>query len=188
MAFGYAIGMLPTAQLVGRRVGRDPTREGSRNPGASNVYRTAGAKAGAIVFAGDFLKGALAAGLGWVAGDRVLALVAGLAAVLGHIAPVARGFRGGKGVATAGGVLATLFPVVAIVVLAVWGGIVKLTGKASLGSIVVVVAVPVAVIALGRPLEEIVLVAVIAGMVVVRHASNIARLVRGDERSLRDPA
>src|SRR3954447_5481745 len=103
VALGYLLGALPTALAVGRRVGRDPTLEGSGNPGASNVYRTAGAKAGAMVFAGDFLKGAIATGIGLVAADRTLAVACGAAAVLGHIAPVTRRFRGGKGVVTACG-------------------------------------------------------------------------------------
>lgn len=184
VALGYLLGTVPTAQVVGRRIGRDPTREGSGNPGASNVYRTAGAKAGATVFAGDVLKGLVATGIGLAAGDRTLALACGAAAVVGHVAPVTRRFRGGKGVATGVGVVLVLFPLLALGVLVVWAAIARLTRKASLASIVAVVALLAAVAAVGRPAIEIIGVAAVALLILLRHASNIERLVRGDERSL----
>jgi glycerol-3-phosphate acyltransferase PlsY len=182
---GYLLGTVPTALLVGRRIGRNPTLAGSGNPGASNVYRTAGAKAGAAVFAGDLLKGAVATGIGLAAGDRTLALVGGVAAVLGHVAPATRRFRGGKGVATACGLIVVLFPVLALVLAVVWAVIAKVTGKASLASIVLAVLIPIAVAAMARPAVEVVGIVVVAALVVVRHAGNIGRLVRGEERSLR---
>ena len=181
---GYLLGTAPTALLVARRHGRDPTREGSGNPGASNVYRTAGAKAGALVFAGDALKGVVATALGLAVDGRLLALAAGGAAVVGHVFPVMRRLRGGKGVATACGVVAVLFPLVAAVGGALWALVAKATGKASLASIVLAVLLPVGALVTDRPIAEVVGVAAIAALVVVRHASNIERLVRGDERSL----
>ena len=185
VVLGYLLGTLPTALLVGRRIGRDPTLEGSGNPGASNVYRTAGAKAGATVFAGDLLKGALATGIGLAAGDRVLALACGGAAVLGHIAPVTRRFRGGKGVATACGLVVVLFPLLAVVTAVAWGAVAKLSGKASLASILIAVLIPIGVAAMGRPAIEVGVVVAVAALLVLRHAENIARLARGEERSLR---
>lgn len=184
VALGYLLGTAPTAQLVGRRVGRDPTLEGSGNPGASNVYRTAGAKAGALVFAGDLLKGMAATGIGWWAGGRVLALVCGAAAVVGHVFPLTRRLRGGKGVATAIGMMLVAFPLLAAGALALWAVIAKATRKASLASLVAAVLLPVGVVAVGRPVEEVAIVAAVAALVVARHAGNIERLVRGDERSL----
>ena len=184
VAVGYLLGTIPTAQLVGRRVGRDPTREGSGNPGASNVYRTAGARAGAAVFAGDLLKGVVATALGLAVGGRALGLACGAAAVVGHIAPITRRFRGGKGVATACGLGVVLYPVLTLVAAVVWGLTVKLTKKASLASLAVVVLVPVGVAVTGRPAVEIVGVVAVAALVVARHAGNIRRLARGEERSL----
>jgi len=184
VALGYLLGTIPTAMLVGRRVGRDPTREGSGNPGASNVYRTAGARAGALVFAGDLLKGVVATGVGLAVGGRSLGLACGAAAVVGHIAPVTRRFRGGKGVATACGMAVVLFPVLTAIAAVVWGVLVKLTGKASLASLAVVVLVPVGIVVTGRPAIEIIGVIAVAALVVARHAGNIRRLVRGEERSL----
>jgi acyl phosphate:glycerol-3-phosphate acyltransferase len=185
VVLGYLLGTLPTAQVVGRRVGRDPTREGSGNPGASNVYRTAGAKAGALVFAGDFVKGVVATGAGLAVGDRVLGLACGAAAVAGHVAPVTRRLRGGKGVATAFGMVVVLFPALAVGAAVVWAAIAKLSGTASVASLVVAIGLPLGVLALGRPAPEVTGVAVVAVLVVARHAGNIARLARGDERSLR---
>ena len=99
----YLLGTFPTAIVVGRRVGRDPTAEGSGNPGASNTFRTMGRRAGATVLVGDVAKGALAAALGLLSGNRAVGVAGGLAAVLGHVAPATRRFRGGKGVATGRG-------------------------------------------------------------------------------------
>src|SRR4051794_404859 len=108
VALAYFAGTFPTAALATRRTGHDPAQEGSGNPGASNVYRLAGRRAGAIVFGGDLLKGALAALAGLAAGGRALGLACGIAAVIGHIFPVTRRFRGGKGVATAAGMAVVL--------------------------------------------------------------------------------
>ena len=83
----YLLGTFPTAILVGRREGRDPTQEGSGNPGASNTFRTMGRRAGAIVLLGDVAKGALAAGVGLATGNRAVGVACGLAAVLGHVSP-----------------------------------------------------------------------------------------------------
>jgi glycerol-3-phosphate acyltransferase PlsY len=182
---GYLLGTMPTALLVGRRAGRDPTREGSGNPGASNVYRTVGARAGALVFAGDALKGIAATGLGLAAGGRGLGLACGAAAVVGHVAPVTRRFRGGKGVATAAGMMVVLEPLLAAAGAVLWAVIAKATGKASLASLALAVALPAGVAATGRPGREVAGVAAVAALVVVRHAGNIERLARGRERSLR---
>jgi len=184
VAFGYLLGTAPTAQLVARRTGHDPMREGSQNPGASNVYRTAGARAGALVFGGDALKGIVATAIGLLAGGRLLGLACGAAAVVGHVWPVTRRLRGGKGVATACGMLAVLFPVLAVAAAVVWGAIVKLTHTASVASLVVAVALPIGVVATGHPVGEVLGVVAVAALVVARHAGNIRRLARGDERTL----
>lgn len=184
MVVGYLLGTVPTAQLVGRRVGRDPTSEGSGNPGASNVYRTAGARAGAMVFAGDALKGVVATAIGLLAGDRVLGLACGAAAVLGHVAPITRRFRGGKGVATACGMVVVLFPTLALFAAVVWGAVVKVSRTASVASLAVAVLLPVGVAVTGHAAREVLGAAAVAALVVARHADNIRRLARGDERTL----
>lgn len=181
----YAVGTFPTAALVARTHGRDVTREGSGNPGASNVYRLAGKRAGLQVFAGDFVKGVLATVAGLVLGGRDLALATGAAAVLGHCYPVTRGFRGGKGVAAAAGFVAVIEPLLALVAVVLWGLVARTTHKASLASVAVVVVIPVGILVRGGASWESVVVIAVGLLIVMRHAGNLARLIRGEERSLR---
>lgn len=181
----YLLGTFPTAILVGRRLGVDPTAAGSGNPGASNTFRTMGRRAGALVLLGDVAKGAVAAGAGLATGNRAIGVACGLAAVLGHVAPLTRGFRGGKGVATAAGMALVLLPLPAVVLAVVWLAAVRLTGAAAAGSIVIAAGLPVAAAVVGRPAGEVAAFAVCGVLVVVRHRTNIDRLRRGEERSLR---
>ena len=182
VAVAYALGMLPSAQLVAGRSGVDPTAAGSRNPGATNVYRTAGRRAGLMVFFADAGKGALAAGLGLAVGDRSLGLACWAAATFGHVLPATRRFRGGKGVATGGGGSLVLFPILGLFVAALFVVVARVSGKASLGSIVIAVALPAGVAATGRGWCEFLVAAGIAAMVLVRHEGNIRRLVSGEEQ------
>lgn len=177
----YLIGTFPTAVLVARAGGHDVTAEGSGNPGASNVARIMGWKFGLLVMAIDALKGAITAGVGlWLAG-RGSAYVLGTSAVLGHTFPVTRGFKGGKGVATAGGMMAVLYPVIVVVLAVVWFLIARILKLASVGSLVVAVLFPVAVALTGRPAWEVGLTTALALVIVLRHLPNLRRLVRGEE-------
>jgi glycerol-3-phosphate acyltransferase PlsY len=180
----YVVGTFPTAILVGRRAGRDPTAEGSGNPGASNAYRTMGRRAGALVLLGDLAKGAVAAGAGLATGNRAVAVGCGLAAVAGHVLPVTRRFRGGKGVATAAGMAVVLLPLVAALLALLWIVVAKLTSTAALASIAIAIALPVGAAAVGRPGGEVAAFALCGAFVVARHRSNIDRLRRGEERAL----
>ncbi|QGG96097.1 glycerol-3-phosphate acyltransferase [Actinomarinicola tropica] len=183
----YALGTLPTAVLVGTRRGVDPTTAGSGNPGASNVYRLMGRRAGVAVLVVDLLKGLLPALAALVLIGRPLALACGLAAVVGHVAPIQRRFRGGKGVATAGGVALVLWPLVSVVLVAAFLLAGRLVGIASVGSLVMAVGLPVGVGLTGRPLGEVLAAAALALLVVLRHAGNIRRLLRGEEQRTRRP-
>src|SRR4051794_22714998 len=184
LALSYLLGTFPTALIVARLTGHDPTQEGSGNPGASNVYRLAGARAGAAVFLGDAVKGAAATAIGRAVGGPPLAMACGVSAVLGHVFPLFRGFRGGRGVATAAGTVAVLEPVVALPLAAAWLLIARVTGRASVASLVVIGATPVTVVALDRPAWEKAGMAALAAIVVGRHAGNLVRLARGDEPTL----
>jgi acyl phosphate:glycerol-3-phosphate acyltransferase len=188
VVFAYALGTFPTGLLVAKREGHDVLDEGSGNPGASNVYRVAGFRAGAVVLIGDALKGGIAAGIGLALGGHVLGLVVGIAAVVGHCFPVQRWGQGGKGVATAGGVGVVVFPILAVALTLVWFLIARVLNKASLGSLVVLVAGPVIVAALGRPAKEVALMSALCVLVLARHHGNIRRLIRGEEGSLRSTA
>jgi len=184
LALSYLLGTFPTALIVARLAGHDPTAEGSGNPGASNVYRLAGLRAGLAVFAGDAAKGAVATAAGRAAGGPEMALACGLAAVLGHCFPVFRRFRGGRGVATAAGTIAVLEPLVAVPFVLLWIGIARLTGKASLASLAVIGGLPVAVFVLDRPGWEKAGITGLSMIVVARHAGNLVRLARGEEPEL----
>lgn len=185
VAAAYFLGTFPTATLVARAHGHDATREGSGNPGASNVYRLAGRRAGLLVFAGDFVKGVLATGAGLALGGRSLALACGAAAVVGHCFPVTRRFKGGKGVATGAGFTLVAEPVVGVVAVVVWYALAKGLGKASVASLIVAVGIPVAVLVLRGPEPRTAVVAAVAVLIVARHADNLARLMRGEERTIR---
>jgi glycerol-3-phosphate acyltransferase PlsY len=179
----YLLGTFPTAALVGRREGRDPTREGSGNPGATNVLRTMGRRAGALVLVGDLAKGALAAGMGLATGNRAVGVACGLAAVVGHVFPVTRRFRGGKGVATGAGMALVLLPGVALALAVVWLVTVKVLRAASAGSVAVAVGFPVGAWLVGRPWGEVLAFAAGSLLIVGRHRENLDRLRRGDEPS-----
>jgi glycerol-3-phosphate acyltransferase PlsY len=181
----YAVGTFPTAQLVGRRFGRDPTREGSGNPGATNVYRTAGRRAGLLVAVGDAAKGALPAAVGYLVDGRPLATVGWAAAVAGHVLPVTRRRQGGKGVATAAGGAAVLHPFVTIALVAVFAMVVRVSRRASAGSVAIAVLLPVGVALVGRPAWEVIAAAALGALVLVRHRGNVQRLLAGTEQTYR---
>lgn len=176
----YLLGTFPTALLVGRREGRDPTKEGSGNPGATNALRTMGRRAGATVLLGDLGKGLLATGGGWAAAGRPVGVACGLAAVVGHVFPLTRRFRGGKGVATAAGMAIVLLPVPSLALGALWGGVVGLTRVSALGSVAVALGLPVAAAVVGRPAGEVAAMAACSALVLLRHRANLARLRSGD--------
>lgn len=180
----YVLGTFPTAILVGRRKGVDPTKEGSGNPGATNMYRTAGKAAGALVLVGDMLKGLVIPIVGLAVDGRPLAMACWAAAVVGHIFPVFRKFRGGKGMATAGGGVIPMFWYVALIGISVFALTVKLTKRGSLGSLAACVAVPALAAAFGRPGWEVAVTAGIFGLCAVRHWSNIKRLLEGRETAV----
>ena len=184
VAGAYLLGTFPTARLASRRRGVDPTGAGSRNPGATNVYRTAGRRAGVLTLVGDVVKGATAAGLGWAVGGHGLGVACGVAAVVGHVAPLTRPSRGGKGVATVAGMALVLFPLAALVSGAAFAVVTALTRTVSLGSIAAAVVLPMAAGALGAPGREVAALVVCAVLVIARHRANIGRLWRGEEPHL----
>ena len=187
MIGAYALGTFPSAHLIGRVVHHDPTTEGSGNPGASNMLRVAGKWAGAAVLLLDTLKGVLAALAGLGLDGRALAAACGIAAVLGHVAPVTRRFRGGKGVATFGGVCFVMWPLVAVAALALWLVLLRLTKKPSIGSLLGTVLVIAGVWLGGREKWEVAMAAVLVAVIYVRHVDNIRRLVRREEKAVGTP-
>lgn len=175
----YILGMLPSAIVVARAKGVDITSFGSGNPGASNVARAIGWKYGSLVFALDAAKGAIPAFL--LLGHRPSAYICGAMAIVGHIFPVTRGFKGGKGIATGGGVLLVLHPIIMVIAALSWIAIMKLSKKASVASIVIVPLVIVLLIVTGKPEWEVLAFVGLGALIEIRHLSNIKRLLSGSE-------
>jgi acyl phosphate:glycerol-3-phosphate acyltransferase len=162
--------------MVARSRGVDILTQGSGNPGASNVARVLGTRWGALVFLLDAIKGAAPALIGLALDTRPGAYVLVSAAVLGHMFPATRRFRGGKGVATMGGATMVLHPVTSLALTAVWIIARKTTGKASLASLLITFGLPIGVAISGAPAWEIVYVIGLCALVLVRHVDNIKRL------------
>lgn len=183
---GYLLGSLPFGYLVARAHGVDIFKVGSGNPGATNVKRVLGAKAGNTVFALDALKGAISAAwpmLPFVASPdaRIMGLVGVIAAVLGHSFSMFTKFKGGKGVATAAGGLVVLIPIASLIGGAVWVLTFFITRYVSLGSVLAALAVPGASWLLNNPLPLNLVATALGLFVVVRHRENIKRLLNGTE-------
>ena len=180
----YLLGTFPTAMLIARANGVNIREVGSGNPGASNVARVLGWRRGIWVFVLDSAKGALATGVGLLIDGRPAGYVIGGAALVGHVFPVWNRFRGGKGVATGGGVIAVMSPIVFAILVALWFAISRLSGKASLASLLIVTVLPIGVGIVRRDVWEVVATIGISVLVVARHQSNIKRLVTRREHAL----
>lgn len=185
VAVAYFAGSFPTASIVGLLSGHDHNQEGSGNPGASNVWRTSGATYGIITVVADALKGCLPVLATLLLSNRTWAAVAWIAATVGHIIPFGRFRRGGKGVATGGGGSLPLYPVLGVGLLVLFALIVKLTKKASLGSLVITALLLIGVVLLHEDVVEIVAAVTVSTLVILRHRANISRLISGDELSVR---
>ena len=182
----YLLGSLPTSHLVSRLIAKIDLREhGSGNLGATNLYRVLGWKYAVPVALFDMGKGVVPVLVfaPAVADSQLLAILCGVAAILGHVFSVFVGFKGGKGVATAGGVMLALTPLALAVAAAVWALLLLLTGYVSVGSIAAAAVLPVAVYLLERPAtpELIWIDAAVAAGVIFLHRGNIQRLLRGTE-------
>jgi len=180
---GYLLGSLPFGYWVPRIFrGADIRTQGSGNVGASNVFRVYGWRLGTTVAVLDLAKGFAAASLGLWAGGALVGVLAGAAAMAGHARPVFLGFeRGGKMVATGGGVTFALAPLVALVCVAVWVAVFLLTRYASVASLATTVTLAVLVIALGYPWPIVLFGVVGAVAVIAMHRQNIRRLRAGTE-------
>jgi acyl phosphate:glycerol-3-phosphate acyltransferase len=180
----YLLGTFPSAALVARSRGIDITKSGSGNPGASNTTRLLGWKLGLVVLLADIGKGALAAGVGLALDGHRGAYLLGVAAVLGHVFPVTRHFKGGRGVATAAGALVVVFPLVILVLGVVWIVIARGFRKASIASLVCAVLFPTIVAITGSSWGDIAVASGLGLLVIARHFSNVRRLIRGEEHGL----
>ena len=186
---GYLLGSFPTGLLIGRWLCNIDIRQyGSKNIGTTNMFRTLGPKAAGIVLVGDMGKGMLAVAFAnWLAGEPQIALglTGGLAAVLGHNYPIFLKFKGGRGVATAFGVLCLLQPKVVMIVFPVWLVLVLLTRYVSLGSVVAALVAPIAAWWFDYELPLVIFTTAAAAFVIIRHKENIGRLLAGTESRIK---
>ncbi len=190
VAVAYLIGSIPFSFLVARAFGVHDVRQvGSGNVGATNVLRSAGKAAGALALLLDLGKGAAASALaGRLApGEAALPAVAAVAAVVGHMYPVWLRFQGGKGVATGLGAFAPLAPTAALGALAAFALGALVTRFVSLGSVAGGVALAGLALALRGPDPVAVCAAGTAALVVIRHRSNLRRILAGTERRMGQP-
>ncbi len=180
---GYLAGSIPFALLVSRAMGLpDPRSYGSGNIGATNVLRSGSRVAALLTLTGDAAKGwaAVLAARALGQPEEMLAVV-GLAAFLGHVFPVWLGFRGGKGVATAAGVLIAFDWRVGVAAVAVWLVVVVASRYSSLGAIAAALCAPAATwyfLGAGPVLPAVI---AMAAVLVARHRANIRKLFRGEE-------
>jgi acyl phosphate:glycerol-3-phosphate acyltransferase len=197
----YLVGSIPASVWIGKKIyGVDVRQHGSGNAGATNAFRVLGWKAGVLSTAVDVGKGLFAAGviatiridmlpvLPFWETSTVVRLVAGLAAVAGHMYPLLAGFRGGKGVNTSAGVLFALTPVTMLITLGAFGLMLLLFRYVSLASITAALVFPVTV-AVRKYVFGIetldaslfILSLVMAAGIIIAHRANIQRLLRGTE-------
>lgn len=181
----YLLGAIPTSYLVARLAkGIDLRQVGSGNLGSTNLYRTLGWRYAVPVAMFDIAKGAVPVLVfASYAGATVwIALLLGFAAIVGHVFSVFVRFKGGKGVATAAGVVLGLAPMPTLVAAAIWALVVRLSGYVSLGSISAAIVLPIAVLLLTPELRPAFWLFVVLGaFVVVTHRANIKRLLAGTE-------
>lgn len=180
MALGFLIGGFPAGVLVSRRrFGIDVRDIGSGNIGATNVTRAFGWRAGALVFVLDYFKGALPI---WLLGrsfplDSWLVCVSGVSLVFGHCYSPYLRFRGGKGVATSFGVASAIIPCAAAVAGTAYMVLLYITKISAIGSLAGVAVLLLSLPIIKPPVEIVILMVAISTLVIIRHRSNISRLV-----------
>lgn len=179
IVISYFLGNISPAILIGRAMGIDIRSEGSGNAGTTNVLRVLGKKAAAATLAIDILKGVAAVFIGKYIGGQELAMACGMASFIGHIWPLAFQFRGGKGIATAFGVVLTIHPQLGLIELAAAAIFFLVSGRVSVGSLAAALLLPLT--AYYFIPEFLIWAAVMAVIIIVKHRKNLKRLIKGEE-------
>lgn len=177
--FAYLIGNLSPATLLSKAKGVDIRKEGSGNPGTTNVLRTLGKKSAALTLLIDALKGVLAVLAGKMTGGETLAMICAIAVLAGHIWPVFYKFKGGKGIATGLGVLLAFDWRIGLICLGIAAIGILLTRRVSVGSLLTAVALPVVSWLLQPAFVPYAMAITI--IVIWKHRMNIQRLIQGTE-------
>ena len=186
LLLSYLLGSIPNGLWLCRALWHvDLRQHGSHNIGATNAWRTLGKGPGFLVFFLDMLKGLLAVWLGeMLVGTPLVMILCGVLAIVGHSLSLFLSFHGGKGVATGLGVILMLMPKVTVIVFLVWLLLVLATRYVSLGSIVASALVPVLALVFGYPALYVAFGVLAAALIIVRHRSNITRLLNGTENRI----
>lgn len=186
LLFAYFLGSVSTAIIVCRAMGKDDPREvGSKNPGATNVYRIAGTKAAALTLLGDIAKGLLPVWLAQAADLSVhWQIYIAIAALIGHCYPIYFKFKGGKGVATAFGGLILVHTSIGLGLLAIWLATMVISRTSSVAAMVAAMTVPLSAFYV-MP-EAILQLSAMALIVVWRHHENIIKILAGKENKFKD--
>jgi glycerol-3-phosphate acyltransferase PlsY len=181
----FVIGSIPFGAIIGKMKGVELRQAGSGNIGATNVLRTVGAWSAFLTLVGDIAKGMAAVAMGnYFSGDARMAGVIGFAAILGHTHSIFLGFRGGKGVATSMGVLLLYVPKAAIVTISMWLIVAVLTRYSSLAAIVALGLLPISTLLFDFGSEKLIFSIMVAILILLKHSSNIKRLIRGEETKI----
>ncbi len=186
VAAGYFIGSIDFGVILPRLFGVDIYSVGSGNPGTTNVLRTVGRGLAAATLLGDLAKGVTSAMLGDLAGGPGVGFAAGFAAVVGHCYPAWHRFRGGKGVATAGGALLWLEPILGAILIGLWALLVAVTRRASIASLALAVLVVPGLVLFEHRGWSLAWAGAIAVLVIFRHRGNIRRLIAGSEHQIEE--
>lgn len=182
----YLLGSVPFAMIAAKLFGlADPRTFGSGNPGATNVLRTGNKKAALFTLIGDALKGWLAVFVAQQAGLSPLAIgLVALAVFFGHLFPVFLRFKGGKGVATAAGVLLALDPLLGLAVLATWLLVAYVSRYSSLAALIAAVSAPLYTVLLHGADGHFAVIMAIALALIAKHWPNLQRLMAGQESKI----
>ena len=184
LIIAYLLGSIPTGVLLAKIYGgKDLSKEGSGNIGATNVGRVVGKKAGIITLVGDCLKGIIPLVITMAVTGRIPWLISAVAltAFLGHLYPVFNKFKGGKGVATALGVFLVVSPLATFLAVITFALILYIWRYVSLGSIIAAGIMPALMGIFASSKIYIVLAVIVSGLVIYRHRENIKRLLEGNE-------
>ncbi|MBQ3933783.1 MAG: glycerol-3-phosphate 1-O-acyltransferase PlsY [Elusimicrobiaceae bacterium] len=188
LVLSYFLGAIPSGYLITKKIkGFDIRDYGSGNPGAANVYRIVGKKAGLATFACDAAKGAVAVILAKILSPEVwLPIACGFIAICAHMWTVFLKFRGGKGVATSAGVFGALLPIPTIIAFLSFVIVVWRTGRISPGSILACIVLPLAAWLTGASLPYVIFCIIIAAIVIYKHIPNIKRMLEHKELNFED--
>ncbi len=188
LLFSYLIGAISFGIIISHIFSLpDPRTIGSKNPGATNILRTGKKLAALLTLLGDALKGALTVGLAqyFELPSLIVGFIA-IATLIGHVFPIYYGFKGGKGVATAAGILFMFSWVMGLIVLAIWLGVFFIWRYSSLAAIIAASLSPVIGFFYKIDFYELIATSIIALILILRHIENIKRLIDGTESGFKD--